>query len=62
MASTKAHRHYRAAQKQSELQNARGVFVPEEKRTKVMALGVALLIVVFLKGILIGCLLGRKYR
>lgn len=55
-----AKKHYRAYKKQIEISSPKGTFVPNSKKNKLCALGFCILILVFLKGLLLGCLIKRN--
>lgn len=58
MAYAKARRHYRAAQARQA--HAKDFFIPKRKRTKVIAFAVIIALAVFVKGVLLGLVLGRE--
>lgn len=54
-----ARKHYRAAKKQVEHKHEKGVFIPDKYKTKLIFAGVGLVILIFLKGLLVGYISGR---
>jgi len=60
MSYAKAKKHYRAVKKQIEMSPKKGIFIPKKKKNLAIGIGAAILLVVFIKGILFGYILGRN--
>lgn len=55
-----AKKHYRAFKKQLEVSSPKGIFIPNTRKNQLIALGVVCLFVAFIKGLLLGYILGGK--
>lgn len=60
MAYARAKKHYRAVQKQIEMSPKKGIFIPKKKKNMFIGIGIAIVLVVFIKGLLCGYILGRN--
>lgn len=60
MAYARAKKHYRAVQKRIEKSPGKGIFIPKKKKNMVICISAAILVVVFIKGLLCGYILGRN--
>lgn len=54
-----ARRHYRVVKKEIEQSPAKGIFIPNKAKPKLAAIGISIMIFVFLKGLLLGYLAGK---
>lgn len=54
-----ARKHYRAVKKQVEHSPAKGMFISNKQKPKLILLGVSLLLLAFLKGLLLGFISGK---
>lgn len=54
-----ARKHYRAVKKQIDHSPAKGIFIPNKQKPKLILLGAGLLILAFLKGLLLGFISGK---
>lgn len=54
-----ARKHYRAVKKQIEHTPSRGIFISNKQKPRLIMLGVSLLILIFLKGLLLGFIAGK---
>ncbi len=61
MANAKSRRHYRVAKREVMQAPTKGVFVPKEKKGKIIALGILLIVAAYLKGMIIGHLITKKF-
>ncbi len=59
MAYARARRHYRVAQEETQKITQKGLFIPENKKSKLIVIGIAILFVIFLKGMLFGYIAGK---
>lgn len=55
-----AKKHYRAFKKQLEVTSPKGVFITNNQKSKLCILTVVIAVLLFLKGIFLGYILGRK--
>mgnify|MGYP001622853758 CR=1 FL=1 len=55
-----AKKHYRAFKKQLELTSPKGTFVTNDQKSKLMILSVIFLSLIFIKGLFLGYILGKK--
>lgn len=55
-----AKKHYRAFKKQLEVTSPKGTFIPNNQKTKLVALSCIIVSLIFIKGILLGYIMGRK--
>ncbi len=60
MAYARAKKHYRAVKKQIEMSPKKGIFIPKKKKSLVIGISIAVVLVVFIKGVLCGYILGRN--
>jgi len=60
MANYKARRHYRVAEKEMAQAPSKGTFVPDDKKNKLIALFVAVVLLTYFKGLFLGYLFGKK--
>jgi len=54
-----ARKHYRAVKKQIEQSPAKGIFIPNKQKPKIIIIGICLLLLAFLKGLLFGYICGK---
>lgn len=59
-ARAKAKKHYRVVQKKIAQAPSKGIFISNCKKNKCLLFGAAALIFVFIKGVLLGYLLGKN--
>ncbi len=55
-----ARKHYRAVRKRVEHSPAKGIFIPNKQKPKLILLGISLLLLAFLKGLLLGFISGKR--
>lgn len=55
-----AKKHYRAFKKQLEISSPKGVFIPNSQKEKLIIISIIVLVLVFIKGILLGSLLSKN--
>lgn len=55
-----AKKHYRVGKKQVEINYPKGTFIPNAEKPKLYTLGFVILMLIFLKGILLGYIFGRN--
>nr|WP_317357590.1 hypothetical protein [uncultured Tyzzerella sp.] len=55
-----AKKHYRAFKKQLELTSPKGTFITNDQKSKLMILSAVLIGLVFIKGLFLGYILGKK--
>lgn len=55
-----AKKHYRAFKKQLEVTSPKGTFIPNNQKTKLVTLSCIVVALIFIKGILLGYIMGRK--
>ncbi len=55
-----AKKHYRAFKKQLELTSPKGTFITNNQKSKLMILSVIFLALVFVKGLFLGYILGKR--
>ncbi len=55
-----AKKHYRAFKKQLELTSPKGTFVTNDQKSKLMILSVVFLALIFVKGLFLGYILGKR--
>lgn len=60
MSSVRGRRHYRVAQKEVEQAPQKGTFVKNEDKHKLCICALLFVMIVFIKGFVIGYLLGRQ--
>ncbi len=59
MAYARAKKHYRAVQKQIEMSPKNGIFIPKKKKNLLICVSVAVVVLAFIKGLLVGYILGK---
>ncbi|MCL2873635.1 MAG: hypothetical protein FWE29_01735 [Defluviitaleaceae bacterium] len=52
-------RHYRVAQRESQQNPARGIFIPNKKKKKIFSVAALFLVGAFIDGIILGCLISK---
>lgn len=57
-----AKKHYRAFKKQLEVTSPKGTFIPNNQKCKILTVAGIIIGLLFLKGILIGYLIGNKSK
>lgn len=55
-----AKKHYRAFKKQLEVTSPKGTFIPNHQKSKLITLSCIIVALLFIKGILLGYIIGRK--
>ena len=55
-----AKKHYRAFKKQLEITSPKGTFIPNNQKSKLKILSVVFLSLIFLKGLFLGYILGKR--
>lgn len=55
-----AKKHYRAFKKQLELTSPKGTFITNDQKSKLMILSAVLIGLVFIKGLFLGFILGKR--
>ena len=59
MAYARAKKHYRAVQKQIEMSPKNVIFIHKKKKNLLICVSVAVLVLSFIKGLLVGYILGK---
>ena len=60
MSYAKARKHHRVAKKSAQNNSVKGIFLPHEHKNKLCILTVVFLIMVFIKGILLGFVIANN--
>lgn len=55
-----AKKHYRASRRQLEVTSPKGTFIPNNQKSKLITLSCIIVGLIFIKGLLLGYLMGRR--